>query len=91
MNKDRNSLSHISLRWMVREILRSTCGIRFSPEALVLLALDSMAQLDTIDALEPIHDDLIGSFRERLWWILEIIPMTHTWQDSQGVWHKKFG
>lgn len=91
MNEDRHALSHISLRWMVREVQKSECGIRFTPEALVLLALDSMAQLDAIDALEPIHDDLTGSFRERLWWILEIIPMTRTWQDSEGVWHKTFG
>ncbi|KAH6911504.1 hypothetical protein BKA70DRAFT_1267909 [Coprinopsis sp. MPI-PUGE-AT-0042] len=91
LNQDRNSLSHVPLRWMVREVLKSSCGIRFSQEALLALALDSMAQLDTVDALERIHDDLTGTFKERLWWILEILPMTHTWQDSKGVWHKSFG
>ena len=76
---------------MVREVLKSSCGIRFSQEALLGLALDSMGQLDEIDALETIHDDLTGTFKERLWWLLEILPMTQTWQDSKGEWHKSFG
>lgn len=90
-NDSRHSLAHVPLRWMVREVLKSTCGIRFSEEALLGLALDSMGQLDEIDALETIHDDLTGTFKERLWWLLEILPMTQTWQDSKGVWHKSFG
>ena len=76
---------------MVREIMKSGCEIRFVPEALTTLRLDNSDDLDAIDALEPIHDRLAGSFTERLWWILELIPLTHAWQDANGVWNRSYG
>ncbi|TFK34711.1 hypothetical protein BDQ12DRAFT_726579 [Crucibulum laeve] len=41
--------------------------------------------LDAVDVLQPIHDSLKSDF---LWWILEILPLSYSWQDAQGVWHK---
>ena len=38
-----------------------------------------------IDALQPIYDQLKIN---PLWWILEIIPLTYSYQDAQGKWHK---
>ncbi|KAK7681353.1 hypothetical protein QCA50_015444 [Cerrena zonata] len=35
-----------------------------------------------------IHDELK---RNRLWWLLEIIPTTYSYQDSKGVWQKQRG
>ncbi|EMD39907.1 hypothetical protein CERSUDRAFT_81231 [Gelatoporia subvermispora B] len=37
-----------------------------------------------IDALQPIHDELKEDI---LWWLLEIIPTSYTWQDASGKWH----
>ncbi|EMD39825.1 hypothetical protein CERSUDRAFT_81159 [Gelatoporia subvermispora B] len=36
------------------------------------------------DALQPIHDELKEDI---LWWLLEIIPTSYTWQDTSGKWH----
>lgn len=40
------------------------------------------------DAVQPIHDGLTLT---PLWWLLEIIPLSYTYQDGAGVWHKNFG
>ncbi|TDL22155.1 hypothetical protein BD410DRAFT_770672 [Rickenella mellea] len=159
------SLSDITLRWMVREIAASQCGISFdtmalqrnkiptttfpsvfriashcdSPETSPLLESPDLSHtkqtsqveteevvpcvepavvpkhvreetdckcvpsaiakgcgakcrerartLDRIDAMDPIHDELQSS---RAWWLLEVMPMPYSWQDSNGVWHKKW-
>ncbi|EAU86139.2 hypothetical protein CC1G_03350 [Coprinopsis cinerea okayama7 len=88
LNTSTHSVANIPLRWMVREVMKSSCGIRFSEEALSRLSLDMTEVYDGIDALEPIHDRLTGSFKNRLWWLLEIIPLTYSWQDKEGVWHR---
>jgi hypothetical protein len=41
-----------------------------------------------IDAMQPIDDELT---KDKLWWILEILPTNYTWQDGQGRWHSKWG
>jgi len=42
--------------------------------------------IDTVnarDALQPITDEL---FENRLWWILEILPTSYAFQNTQGKW-----
>ena len=43
--------------------------------------------LDSDDASKPLHDELVLM---PLWWILEVIPLTFSWQDKLGQWHKKW-
>lgn len=40
-----------------------------------------------VDALEPIHDELV---LDKWWWLLEIVPTNYTWQDGSGQWHSKW-
>ncbi|KAL4250658.1 hypothetical protein ABKN59_005360 [Abortiporus biennis] len=47
---------------------------------------DSTTTQPDIDALQPIYDQLKI---DPLWWLLEIIPLTYSYQDGKGVWHKK--
>ncbi|TDL22153.1 hypothetical protein BD410DRAFT_788855 [Rickenella mellea] len=44
--------------------------------------------LDLTDSADPIHDELKLS---PMWWMLEMIPLPYSWQDADGVWHKKWG
>jgi len=89
-----NSLADISLRWMVREAMTSSCSIKFDPDALLRanlnLELEPTAaelELDANDALQPLHDELKI---DPLWWLLEIVPLQYSWQDAQGVWHREW-
>ncbi|KAJ7364923.1 hypothetical protein DFH08DRAFT_279685 [Mycena albidolilacea] len=96
------SLSDITLRWMVRQIMASTCGIQFdkaaleraaispilSPEASSVAASPEEQGVDDADSSEPLHDDLTGF---SLWRLLEILPLTWSVQDVKGAWHTKFG
>lgn len=41
-----------------------------------------------IDAVQPIHDELV---LDKWWWLLEIIPTNYAWQDGKGKWHSKWG
>ncbi|KAG6885643.1 hypothetical protein C0993_011777 [Termitomyces sp. T159_Od127] len=44
-------------------------------------------RLDSVDALQPMYDQLkVGN---KLWWILELVPLTHVWQDQNREWHSK--
>lgn len=45
---------------------------------------------DCVDALKPLHDDLVSLPLAPAWWLLEIIPFGFSWQDRFGVWHKKW-
>lgn len=80
---------------MVCQIMQSDCGIQFNVDALELAQI-SIVDIktgpeptpDEADSLKPIHDPLKES---KLWWILEIIPMSYNWQDAEGVWHRDFG
>ncbi|KAF9443235.1 hypothetical protein P691DRAFT_738143 [Macrolepiota fuliginosa MF-IS2] len=87
-----NSLAYITLRWMVREIVKSGCGIQFDEDALQRAKIDPASSesplADGEDAVQPLHDELKSN---PLWWILEIFPMKFTWQDANGVWQSSFG
>lgn len=39
----------------------------------------------SMDANAPIHDALV---EKKSWWILEYLPLSQRWQDSEGNWHK---
>jgi len=39
------------------------------------------------DSLQPIHD----AVKNPIWWILEVVPMRYSWQDTDGTWHRKWG
>ena len=60
---------------------------RFTPLPGVLSAEDANA-LDAQDALQPITYELS---KKPLWWILELLPTTYTFQDMQGKWVTTFG
>lgn len=96
------ALSDITLRWMVRQVMASQCGIQFEEDALARAMIPKTTfppgtatvaggeelKLDLPDAIAPLHDQL-KIFP--LWWFLEIIPMHYSWQDEAGVWHESFG
>lgn len=93
-----HALSNISLRWMVREVMKAQCGIQFDEQALARASIpnflmkhttphDEQLKLDAADASDPIHDELKIN---PVWWILEILPTHYSWQDDQGVWHKEW-
>lgn len=96
----KNSLSNITLRWMVYEVMKSQCGILFDDVALAragipvqtFLGVSSSSvakevQLDDTDAIEPIHDSL----KEKPpWWSLEFMFFRDSWQDLTGSWQSTF-
>jgi len=97
-NDTLHSLENITLRWMVREIIASGCGIRFDDAALARNYISPMVppvargpstsakpDVDIADASQKLDDELV---KNPLWWILEILPLTFAWQDAKGVWHK---
>lgn len=93
-NSTFESLSNISLRWMVREVIASRCGVVFDPASLARVQIDispertpQEMELDDKDCMEPIDDELVKS---KMWWVLEIFPLHFTWQDAQGNWHTDY-
>lgn len=99
----KNSLAQIPLRWMVRQVITANCGIQFDETAFArngLPELSSFAScaptkaseeelaLNKANALEPIHDQLK---KKPFWWLLEIIPLHFSWQNSKGVWNTDYG
>jgi len=87
-------LSSIPLRWMIREVVASGCGIKFDALALEQANISLNAEptteevdMDMTDALQPLHDELK---LDPLWWLLEIIPLQFSWQDANGVWHRNW-
>lgn len=80
---------------MVREIEASDCAVKWDLEALARANIDlspeptaSELDLDETDTVQPLHDALVTT---KLWWILEILPLSTTWQDANGVWHTNRG
>ena len=147
------SLADVTLRWMVREVVRAQCSVAFDPAALVRANIpdtiftgtgmaipphttiipgprslepgsepsahvtaetpgpgtsaqtnsnagavdpsggsgdgdDDGDPLDIdADALAPINDELQI---DKLWWLLEVIPLTYQVQDTDGKWKTKW-
>ncbi|KAJ7160144.1 hypothetical protein C8R46DRAFT_1223641 [Mycena filopes] len=95
------SLSDITLRWMVRQVVASNCGILFEADALKRATIPGFVEpaskvavspeaqsIDDADSSEPMFDTLAGF---SAWKALEILPLTWSLQDVQGGWHRKFG
>ena len=49
-----------------------------------------VAALDAQDAVQPITDQLWKLWKMPLWWILEIIPTSYTYQNAKGKWITTF-
>ncbi|KAG6865046.1 hypothetical protein C0991_005492 [Blastosporella zonata] len=83
-----HSLANISLRWMVRHVQQANCGIIFDERALERAEIPAMPILPTTNTnTATLGDQLVVG--NKLWWLLEIIPLTYSWQDPEGVWHRK--
>ncbi|KAJ7078619.1 hypothetical protein B0H15DRAFT_860330 [Mycena belliarum] len=87
------SLSDITLHWMLSQIMASTSGILFDPEALARASLSIDGQptvpgVDDADSSEPPDDQLAGF---SAWWLLEVLPLSWSVQDTKGSWHSKLG
>jgi len=91
-----HSLENITLRWMVRQVVASRCGIQFDEAALAQSYINPIVppvgpstsagpDVDIADASQPLDNQLV---KNPLWWILEILPLTFAWQDVKGAWHK---
>ncbi|KAJ3754777.1 hypothetical protein EV360DRAFT_96434 [Lentinula raphanica] len=109
-NSTKDSLSDISLRWMIRQVMESQCGIKFNEDALTqhfettsIISRLSQADnsptndgnantswkaLDIVDAVQPLHDELV---LQPAWWLLEILPMQSRYQDANCQWHTSYG
>ncbi|KAF8628631.1 hypothetical protein AX15_003766 [Amanita polypyramis BW_CC] len=99
-NNTDHSLANITLRWMVREVIGSQCGILFDEAALARNGIADVAfprfspfkfdttgrRLDAEDAVRPLHDELV---LDKAWWMLEILPFMEYWQDTSGYWRRK--
>ena len=79
---------------MVREIVTSGFGAMFDASALarakINLELEPTAseiEMDSADALDPLHDELRANV---LWWLLEILPFPYSLQDANNVWHTSY-
>jgi hypothetical protein len=85
---------------MIRQVVASQCGIVFDDEALKRYGIDLMSppvspvqadpqefESDTVDATQPLHDELKSDV---LWWILEVLPLSDKYQDREGRWHDKW-
>jgi hypothetical protein len=79
---------------MIREVIASQCGIQFCDNELIRDVVSSMStetqanpnpvEVETeIDMSQPIHDELKST---PIWWLLEIIPLHYSYQNTQGVW-----
>ena len=93
-NDTTSCLANIPLRWMIREVVASGCGILFDSSALLRANItlspeptSAEIDMDMADAVEPLYDELK---LDPLWWLLEIIPLQFTWQDADGVWHREW-
>ncbi|KAJ3806444.1 hypothetical protein F5876DRAFT_50024 [Lentinula aff. lateritia] len=92
-NSTKQCLSNISLRWMVRQVMESQCGIKFNENASMQLEIHfepiqvSWKSLDTLDSLQPLHDALV---QNPAWWLLEILPMKTRYQDADCRWHTTY-
>jgi hypothetical protein len=54
-----------------------------SPPQGVPLASENVNVLNAHDAIQPITNEL---FKNPLWWILEIIPTSNSFQNMHGKW-----
>ena len=90
---ERYSLANISLRWMVKQVELSQCGIKFDPVALEAVKMDASSPTSPgspgeCDTSAGIHDQLK---LQPMWWLLELLPMKYSWQTPNGKWEHEWG
>ncbi|KAI0062798.1 hypothetical protein BV25DRAFT_1870219 [Artomyces pyxidatus] len=81
-----SSLSHIALRWMVREVIRADCGIVFDAKALAEIGVSATPgpvdgpadPRDEKDAMATRHCDLRTY---PIFWLLEFLPSSYNTQN----------
>jgi len=67
---------------MIQEIQHTNIPIMFNEDELTKQGADAQS-----DALQPITDPLgIRLSKTILWWILEIIPTSHTFKTTHDKW-----
>ncbi|KAF7987004.1 hypothetical protein HWV62_91 [Athelia sp. TMB] len=98
------SLAQITLRWMVRQIITSGCGILLNEEAMLRNGVDiPLSPLDGVMSpvqAEPgeLNKDQADALQPThdqlkaipLWWILEVLPTQQVYQDCDGQWVNKW-
>lgn len=91
---------------MLQEIVRADCGILFDYDAFsrwsIPVTIGRQAsgnsngaggpgtvnhEADSLDVVQPTHDQLKAV---PVWWILEIVPTSYTYQNLQDKWVKKW-
>lgn len=82
----------------MRELLDTDPSICWQPGAIEDLfggdalrvaeeGLPPLPDLDLLDATQSLND----SFKKSpVWWVLEILPLSWTWQDDKGAWHRQW-
>jgi hypothetical protein len=97
-----HAISQITLRWMVREVTSSQCGIIFDRRALDQLKIQKdilgspmragvrEKALDGEDLTAPIFDQLRPRRGISAWWLTEILPSLDEWQTKSGEWVKRW-
>jgi hypothetical protein len=99
---DEHALSDITLRWMVREVMAAQCGVLFETPTLIRMRIpldgafapsprhapSRELAMDQGDANLKIHDEMKRFPLAPVWWIAEMLPFRHLWQDGDGWWHK---
>ncbi|KAI0365700.1 hypothetical protein BV20DRAFT_953672 [Pilatotrama ljubarskyi] len=100
------SLSDITLRWMVREVVLAQCGIAFDEAALVRANIPEsifrgtgfpLPAQTTISGSDPLDTsaDALQPIHDALktspmWWLVEIVPTWWQWQKPDGTWKTTF-
>ncbi|CAE6482239.1 unnamed protein product [Rhizoctonia solani] len=98
-------LSNISLRWMIRQIISSRCGIEFDTKALKAMHISPATVGLTVENYtssysSPVNrakhreeQDALAKLNDSLrnpgWWPLEFIPLLRVSKDKDGGRHPK--
>ncbi|KZP18959.1 hypothetical protein FIBSPDRAFT_1045889 [Athelia psychrophila] len=99
-----NSLSQTTLRWMVREIITSQCGILLDSAAMRRNGMYddndiAVFQISPVEAgpheLAKDQVDALQPIHDPLkqtplWWILEVLPTQQVYQGCEGQWVNKW-
>ncbi|KAI0275275.1 hypothetical protein BC834DRAFT_921341 [Gloeopeniophorella convolvens] len=101
-----SALANIPLRWMIQEVMLNECGVLFDMEAFarwnIPLTIGQPFESnpppdgdappvddpqEAQDVVQPIDDELK---KTPVWWLLEIVPTSYTYQNTQDKWITKW-
>ena len=78
----------------MREVVASGLSAIFDPSALARAEINlepkqtiPEIEMDSTDALDPLHDEMRSNI---LWWLLEILPIPYSFYDMNNVWHTSY-